>query len=179
MTQYEMTEKLSEKMGVSMEEAKAALEAADWDMLDAALRLEQAHGAKQQTYSTEQAPRVEEKIENEANWKTMLKKIGGGIAKLIACGNRNRLEVRRKDKLVLELPVTALVILLVLAFWVSLPLLVIGLFTGFRYSFNGPELGKEAVNSAMDKAAAAAEKVKAEVTGDRAAPEEPANTDEE
>ena len=166
MTQYEMTEKLSEKMGVSMEEAKAALEASDWDMLDAALLLEQEHGAKQQTYTTEQAPRAEEKVEEEANWKTVLRKIGDGIGKLIACGNRNRFEARRKDKLVLELPVTSLVLLLLLAFWVSLPLLVIGLFTGFRYSFSGPELGRDAVNSAMDKAAEAAEKVKAEVTGD-------------
>ena len=166
MTQYEMTEKLSEKMGVSMEEAKAALEASDWDMLDAALLLEQEHGAKQETYSTEQAPRPEEKIEEEANWKTVLRKIGDGIVKLIACGNRNRLEVRRKDRLVVELPVTAVVVLILMAFWVCLPLLVIGLFTGFRYSFSGPELGRDVVNNAMDKAAEAAEKVKAEVTGE-------------
>ena len=50
MTQYEMTEKLSDRMGVSMEEAKAALEASEWDMLDAALLLEQEHGAKQSAY---------------------------------------------------------------------------------------------------------------------------------
>ena len=179
MTQYEMTEKLSDKMGVSMEEAKAALEANDWDMLDAALMLEQAQGAKQEAYSTEQAPRADEKMESEAGWKTILRKIGNAIAKLIACGNRNRLEVRRKDRMVLELPVTALVLLLLLAFWVCVPLLVIGLFTGFRYSFSGPELGRDAVNNAMDKAAAAAEKVKAEVVGDRAASETPAETDEE
>ena len=48
---------------------------------------------------------------------------------------------------------TVLVLLLVFAFWVCVPLLVIGLFTGFRYSFSGPELGRENVNRAMDKAA--------------------------
>ena len=45
-------------------------------------------------------------------------------------------------------------------------LLVIGLFTGFRYAFNGPELGKDSVNSAMNKAAEVAEKVKDEVAGE-------------
>ena len=40
MTHYEMAEKLSEKMGVSLEKATAALEACDWEMLDAALMLE-------------------------------------------------------------------------------------------------------------------------------------------
>ena len=44
MTNYEMVEKLSEKMGVTLEEAKTALEASDWDMLDAALLLEKEHG---------------------------------------------------------------------------------------------------------------------------------------
>ncbi len=173
MTQYEMTEKLSDRMGVSMEEAKAALEASDWDMLDAALLLEQEHGVKRAAYTTEQAPRAEEKNEKAGGWREVLRKIGNGIVRLISCGNRNRFEVRRGDRMVMELPVTALVVLLIFMFWVCLPLLAIGLFTGFRYSFSGPELGRENVNRAMDKAAEAAEKVKAEVVSDRAAPEEP------
>ena len=37
MTHYEMAEKLSERMGVTLEEATAALEACEWEMLDAAL----------------------------------------------------------------------------------------------------------------------------------------------
>ena len=179
MTQYEMTEKLSDRMGVSMEEAKAALEASEWDMLDAALLLEQEHGVKRAAYTTEQAPRAEEQSEKTGGWREVLRKIGRFIVQLISCGNRNRFEVRRKDRMVLELPVTALVVLLIFMFWVCLPLLVIGLFTGFRYSFSGPELGRENVNRAMDKAAETAEKVKAEVVSDHAAPEEPGDAGEE
>ena len=37
MTHYEMAEKLSEKMGVSLEKATEALEACDWELLDAAV----------------------------------------------------------------------------------------------------------------------------------------------
>ena len=74
-------------------------------------------------------------------------------------------EVRKGDDLVLELPVTVLVLLLVFAFWVCIPLLVIGLFADYHYAFSGAELGRDSVNSAMDKAAEVAEKVKEEVTG--------------
>jgi len=56
------------------------------------------------------------------------------------------------------------VLLLIFAFWVCIPLLVIGLFAGCRYSFSGAELGRESVNNAMDKAAEAVERVKEEVT---------------
>ena len=48
-------------------------------------------------------------------------------------------------------------------FWVIVPLLVVGLFTGFRYRFSGDELGREGINRAMDKAADAAEKVKEQI----------------
>ncbi len=166
MTQYEMTEKLSEKMGVTMEEAKAALEASDWEMLDAALMLEQQKGAKQEAYSTEQAQRQAEDDEKKKNLKGAAKNLGGLIRKLIDCGNRNRLVITRKEETVVELPVTVLVVLLIAAFWVCIPLLVIGLFTGFRYAFAGPELGRDSVNNAMDKAAEVAEKVKDEVAGE-------------
>lgn len=166
MTQYEMTEKLSEKMGVTMEQAKAALEACDWEMLDAALLLEKEKGENREAYTTEQAPRAEEPGK-KGDFKGAMKNIGSIIRKVINCGNRNRLVIERKGETIIELPVTVVVLLLIVSFWVTLPLLVVGLFTGFRYSFNGPELGRDSVNSAMDKAAEVAEKVKEEVAGDK------------
>ena len=41
--------------------------------------------------------------------------------------------------------------------------LAIGLFCGLRYSFRGPNLGKESINNAMNRAADAAESVKNEI----------------
>ena len=153
MTNYEMTEKLSEKMGVTMEEAKEALEACDWDMLDAALMLEKAHGGEKQTYSTRQEAQDEAATDARREGRGVLKQIGRVLRKAIACGNRNRFEVRRGNELVMDLPVTVLAVALIFAFWVCLPLLVIGLFTGWRYSFSGAELGSERINGAMRKAA--------------------------
>jgi len=147
-------------MGVTLEEAKTALEASDWDMLDAALLLEREHGGEGGTYSTRQERRAEE-TEAPRGDRRLLPRLGRVLKRLLDVGNRNRFEVRRKnsDEIVLDMPATAMVLLLIFAFWVCVPLLVIGLFGGFRYSFSGAELGRESINNAMDKAAEAADKV--------------------
>ena len=166
MTHYEMAEKLSDKMGVTLEQATAALEACDWEMLDAALRLEKELGeARQAAYSTEAEPPKDEAGETgKARGRNVVRSLGTLIRDAVNLGNRNRFEVRKGDDVVLELPVTVLVLLLIFAFWVCIPLLVIGLFAGCRYSFSGAELGRESLNNAMDKAAEAVERVKEEVT---------------
>ena len=166
MTHYEMAEKLSEKMGVTLEQATAALEACDWEMLDAALMLEKEKGeARQEAYSTEAEPPKDEEAETrKARGRNVVRSLGTLIRDAVNLGNRNRFEVRKGDDVVLELPVTVLVLLLIFAFWVCIPLLVIGLFIGYHYTFSGAELGRDSVNHAMDKAAEVAEKVKEEVT---------------
>ncbi len=168
MTHYEMAEKLAEKMNVSLEEAKTALEACDWEMLDAALMLEKEHGAaNERAYSTRLDSEEERSRREEAKERRrgVVNGLGAMLRSAVSMGNRNRFEVRKNDETVLEMPVLVLVLLMLFAFWVCVPLLVIGLFAGFRYSFSGAELGRDSVNSAMDKAAEMAEKVKEEVTG--------------
>jgi len=167
MTHYEMAEKLSEKMGVSLEKATEALEACDWEMLDAALMLEKEIGQTgQQTWTSCDTSAEESNPGREARERRrgVVEGLGGLLRDLFNLGNRNRFEVRRGDEVLLEVPVTVLVLLLIFAFWVCIPLLVIGLFAGCRYSFSGAELGRESVNNAMDKAAEAVERVKEEVT---------------
>ena len=170
MTHYEMAEKLSEKMGVSLEKATEALEACDWELLDAALMLEKELGqAGQETWTSCENTAEEANPGNEARQRRrgVVEGLGNVIRDLLNLGNRNRFEVRRGDEVLLEVPVTVLVLLLVFAFWVCIPLLVIGLFAGCRYSFSGAELGRDSVNNAMDKAADAVERVKEEVTRER------------
>lgn len=93
-----------------------------------------------------------------------LKNLWSHVRRLIACGNRNRFAVDKGDNHLLEMPVTALVLLMLCAFWVCVPLLIVGLFTGCRYSFSGKELGRENINAALGKAADAADHVKHAVT---------------
>ena len=170
MTHYEMAEKLSEKMNVTLEEATAALEACDWEMLDAALKLEKEHGAAQgQPYTTKTAAEDDGEDVQDARERggRAIHSLGELLRSAVNIGLRNRFEVRRNDALIVEVPVIALVLLLVFAFWVCIPLLVIGLFAGFQYSFTGDELGRDSVNNAMNKAAEVAQTVKEEVTRER------------
>lgn len=157
MTNYEMTEKLSEKMGVTMEKAKAALEASGWDMLDACILLEQEAGDRSGAeYTTKEESKSEPRRERSA--RDIVRKLGVLLRKLVRIGNTNRFEVWRKGSIVFELPVTAAVLLLILGHGFTVVLLVIGLFTGFKYRFSGKELGKDSVNAVMDRISNAADR---------------------
>ena len=45
----------------------------------------------------------------------------------------------------------------------GVPLLIIGLFCGCSYSFRGPDLEKDNINKAWDKASAVAESIKEDI----------------
>ena len=158
MTNYEMVQVLSEKMGVSMEAAKEALEACDWDMLDASILLEQANGGSKSEYSTKNAVKTHEKCEKPL--AEFIRKFFRFLRKIIRIGNRNKLEIRRKDDIFIELPVTLVVILLLLGHGFTVAALIIALFTGFKFRFSGEELGTDSVNEVMDKISNIGDKLK-------------------
>ena len=204
MTQYEMTEQLAVKCGVSVEEAMTALEASGWNTLTATHLLEQEKFRRMQELSAfaesgtvtavqggsaaavqaapeeaaapeaacEETPDeaqtvvvevIEEARQKEARKQCKsqgLKNLGAHLRRLLACGNRNRFIARKGEEQLLAMPVTALVLLMLCAFWVCVPLLVIGLFAGCRYGFEGKELGREDINRVLGKAADAADHVK-------------------
>ena len=198
MTQYEMTEQLAVKCGVSVEEAMTALEASGWNTLTATHLLEQEKFRRMQELNAfaesgtvtavqggsaaavqfapeaaceetpDEAQTVVVEVIEEARRKEarkqcksqVLKNLGAHLRRLLACGNRNRFIARKGEEQLLAMPVTALVLLMLCAFWVCVPLLVIGLFAGCRYGFEGKELGREDINRVLGKAADAADHVK-------------------
>lgn len=157
MDHFEMVEKLRQKANVSYEEAKAALEASDWDVLDALVLLEsegKVKDAPAPEYSTQQ-----KSFPESVDVSRMKDGVGEGLSKLWALikklfqkGNSNQFVVTRRGEELISLPVTVLVILLVCFWWLSVILLVVGLFLGARYSFRGPDSNRQ-VNAWMDKAA--------------------------
>ncbi len=158
MDRFEMTEKLREKANVTYEEAKAALEACDWDLLEAIVHLEnqgRVETPKTATQSTEGKNTHKKEQENMSN---ILQNIANFLSGLVEKGNRNALEVHRNGKIVLTLPLTVLV-LLMLIFWITIPVLIISLFFGFRYRFTGKDISQK-VNDAMDTVANKAEDLK-------------------
>ena len=169
MTNFEMVELLREKANISYEEAKTALELANWDLLDAMLVLERegkvsGKGGSYSTRDEEVQDEVKEKKHNGGEGlRGTLRWLGKAMAKLIRIGNENFLVVARKGQELFALPMTVCVVLLMCSVGTVLFALAVGLFCGLRYSFRGPNLGKESINSAMDRAAEAAETVKKEI----------------
>ena len=92
-----------------------------------------------------------------------LKTVGVWLAHLFKASIYNHFDVHRYGVRIVHLPVLGLVILLIACFWVTLPLLVVGLFFSCRYSFSGPDLGKDKVNEAMNTATDAAETIRESV----------------
>ena len=168
MTHYEMVELLREKANVSYEEAKNALEAADWDLLDAIVLLEREGktNAKSANFSTQSESEPEKEQPKRSEFRDNMKRLGGWLAHLIEIGNRNSFVVTKNKKDLLQLPVTAAILVLCISWPLTLILLIVGLFAGCRYSFRGPQLGTDTVNKVMDKVNDAAESVKAEFTGE-------------
>ena len=163
MTNLEMVDKVREKANVSYEEARKALDDNNWDVLDAIVDLERqgkirnnAGGystsdstAKGYTYRQVEPTASGGRSENPGKFQFFLDE----MKKLLDKGISNSFVVRKNDKEVFSIPVLAFVLFLIFAFWVTVPLLIVGLVFHFRYGFRGAELGKDLINNSMDKAA--------------------------
>ena len=158
MDHFEMVEKLQAKANVSYEEAKAALERADWDILDALVLLESEGKVKdaqpQAEYTTQDKEEKKFYVEVNPQVKAGASKAWDWIKRMFQKGNANQFVIRRHGEELIAMPITVLVLLLI-CFWpFSLGVLFVGLFLGARYSFRGPDMnGASKVNEVMDKAA--------------------------
>jgi len=176
MATLEQVEKLREKANVSYDEARAALESSGGDLLEALILLERQGKVPAPAgggyYNSEKAPQQEAPADGTnktgpgsgETFVGLLKRFGRFLVKLVQKGNLNTFEVYKGDVKQTAFPITAMVLLTVFLFWVTIPLMIIGLFFNFRYRFAGPDLGKESVNNAMDSAANAAEDLKKSIT---------------
>ena len=69
-------------------------------------------------------------------------------------------QVVRYEETVINVPVLVLVIALIFAFWVVLPLLIVGMFFDFKYHFAGINSVNVNINEMCDKAADACTDIK-------------------
>lgn len=161
----EMVERLKEKADVSYTQAKEALEYSGGNLLDALIYLEEKGAiprAEDAYYSTKsetppppppaeplpaQLPAKKQKIPKQPRSGR------GGARRFFNTLRRwlidNELEIWRKEQPVTALPVLILALLLISAFWVTLSILVLGLFLGFRYRFSGPDLERDNLNGVI------------------------------
>lgn len=176
MDQLELVERLREKTGCSYSEAKAALNEANNDLLDALCWLE-SHGKTQlvgASCSTEN--REPPKAEPEPQKKKEKKNPGpvangfrslweGLIGLLRKCNQTELIMTGKHGRKEFGIPLTLFIILLMVAFWVVLALIVVALFFGNRFSVEG-SLGTEDVNEVLGKATDIAENIKDEFKDD-------------
>lgn len=172
MDRFELVEKLVKSTGVSYAEAKAALEAVGWDLLDAAVWLEKNGKAEGKTshFSTnpEQQEEQRKQQEEERRREEFTRKSAAsqntrsGIIQTILRKAKeiimdNELVVcKRSGEVFLEVPIWLFIILLVVSFWPVVIAIVLLFIVGFRYRLHGPDLGSEKVNSILNRAENAA-----------------------
>ena len=178
----EQVEQLRAHAAVSYEEARRALEACDGDLLDALILLEREGrippgGGRGAFFTTQpgaapepppsgptrgpEASGKDEKRfwglavtvgghrgrEERGSWRTRLRE-------LLAHCTVNQFEVWRNGERMTALPVLILILLVLVAYWISLPLLVVGLFFGCKYRFSGPDLDKNRVGEVVNQVSA-------------------------
>ena len=170
MTNLEMVELLHEKAGITREEAKEVLEQTNWDPLEAVLLLEKQGRTPpgSEAYSTKTKSEEPKSRPRDGHWgaKRAARRLSRAIGRLVRAGNANHFVITRHGDELLSLPVTAFAVILLFTFWCSLILLAVGLFCGLHYSFRGPNLGRQAINDAMERAADMAESVREDLMGD-------------
>ena len=169
MENLEKVEKLRERANVTYEEAKAALEECEWDLLDAMVSLEKqgkAKGPDQSVVSTsyEEQDHYEPVKETVYEGRKQEKEgIKGIIRRFFDICRNNAFCVKKNEEQIIRIPVILLVLILFFTWKVALPILIIGLFFGLRYSFEGKDDLSQA-NELMDSAGNAADRVKEEFT---------------
>lgn len=175
MDNLEKVEKIREKTGVSYEDAKTALDACEYDVLDAIVYLEKLGKIKKpdvSCYSTVYEKPANEFVIAQADYHEACRKktIGNGLdsflqwcKKIFKKSIETTFCVRREDAVIMDIPVLVFALLVIFMFWVTVPLLVIGLFCDFKYQFKG--IGKVSVdiNDMCDKAADACGNIKNDI----------------
>ena len=159
MERLEMVDALRERTNVTYEEARQALEETEWNLLDAIVLLERRGDAEEKA--------VEERTPDAAKQSSQ----GRGRAvkrffsKALKILKTHTLEVSREGRTLFLLPAWAFALLLFFFWEVLFPIMLVALFFGVRYSFQG-STQVESINKVMQQAGNMAEEMKQGFAGE-------------
>lgn len=170
MDNFEKVERLREKADVTYDEAKRALEACNYDMLDAMIYLEalgkvkktsdtayySSKAEEEKLYDVEKTVNDREKKSSEEGFKNGCRK---GLEKFIKVCKENHFIVKHQDKKVIDIPLGLAIIIFVVGWHVLLVVMLVSLFFECKYSVEGKN-DLKTVNNAMNKVAETADKLK-------------------
>ena len=176
MNTLEKVEALREKANISYEEAKAVLDEANEDLLDAIVILEREgkilrpetevvafiDEAEDDTSEKSADNITEEKSKKEKSHCD--RKVSKTMKKIIDVLKNNSLHIVRKNEVLFTLPAWAFALLLLFTWKWLVPVMIISLFFEVRYSVQGKD-DMTAANEFFEKAGNVAEEVAGEFRG--------------
>ena len=177
MERLDKVERLRERANISYEEAKAVLDQAGDDLLEALLILERQGKVKspeQGAYSTRYQENAGAEPQTRAGKKEKKRRaqsgersgIGKVFHRIFDFIRGTSFCISREEKTLFTMPTWLMAILFIAAWHVALPASIIALFFGIRYSFSGHE-DADSVNDVLDKAESFADGVRSELGRDR------------
>ncbi len=159
MEKIEIVDKLREKTNISYEEAKSALENNNWDILDAMLYLEESGKVKKPSISIFYTNEYKESYTNHGEVVNLIEGkdnnskstnnfegVSESICKAIDTFNNIFLEIRRKDIVLLKLPLTVVALLLFFVFWMIIPLIIVGLFFEIEFLMSTKRINTDKID---------------------------------
>ena len=166
MDNLEKAEKIREKTGVTYDEAKRALEACNYDMLDAVVYLETLgviRGPQMGTYYTQPEMNSSEEFSRaQAEYKQNCKggrtfgesldSFFGWCGKILKRSMEIKFQVIRNNEELFKIPLLLLILFSIFSFGITIVVLLIGLFCDYRYRFEDIDEVKFNVNDMCDRA---------------------------
>lgn len=178
MDNFEKVEKLREKTGVSYEEAREALEAGNYDLLEAVIYLEKQgkiSAPKVSSYTTtpENEPSQEfvfaqKTYEEDCNGTSIgdvFSKFVKWCGKIFKKGCEINFNVIKDGKKIISMPVIVLVMAGLFMLPLTVILVIVGLFCNFKYYFDGCESSTIDLNDLCDKASETCTNIKNDFQG--------------
>ncbi len=127
-------EKVMEKAGVSYAVAVSSLEVSDWDVLNAIIFLEKQNGSAESVkFSTKNNEKGSCPFCPDNNLTAFDKGFYNWIHMVIIKANESRIEIIRKDRTLLSIPLSAALIILLITIKQTPIIIVVSLFFGCQY----------------------------------------------
>ena len=151
MDNIEMIEKLREKADISYRTANEILEGVNWDMDAAETALIKEGLIREETAMMTTKNTNTENRTAGGSFRDALRKGIRWFGDIVRRGMNNNFCIDLNSGRHFEIPVTIMVLLTIAGMTIIPLLLIIAFFTGCRFNFSGPDLGKERINDEMAK----------------------------
>ncbi|MPM36270.1 hypothetical protein SDC9_82865 [bioreactor metagenome] len=160
MNELKLIDKLRKKANISYEEAKIALESNNWDILEALLYLEENGSVEKPSVSIFYTNELrysgaiqEVKNNKEYNYKASngFQGIFEAICKFIDTCNNIFLEIKKRERVFLRIPITVVILLSFFMFWIIIPLIIIGLIFDIEFYVYANNVNADKINKVLNE----------------------------